>query len=78
MIKIEKGYWWFKNSKVKFLLDKFYIENFNDLKKIFKFSNQNFEIVIRNQKIKKIGYNFFLNGKKVVKNDVVKLLKNML
>ena len=73
MIKIESGKWWYKNSDVKFLLDKFYIQNFDDLKKIFKFKNVNFKLQIKNKEIKKIGYNFFVNGKKATKKEIINL-----
>ncbi len=73
MIKIESGEWWSKNSKVKFFLDKFYINEFDDLKKIFKFKNVNFKLQIKNKEIKKIGYNFFVNGKKAKKKDIINL-----
>ena len=75
MIKIESGEWWSKNSKVKFFLDKFYINEFDDLKKIFKFNLENFKLQIKNKEIKKIGYNFFVNGKKATKKDIINLFQ---
>ena len=74
MIKIQKGYWWYVGSKIRFPLNKFFIEKFDDLKKIFKFKNQNFKIYINGIELKKIGYNFFLNKRKVRKEDVIQFL----
>ncbi len=74
MKKINSGYWWYANSKIRFNLDKFFIEKFDDLKKIFKFKNQNFKIYINGIELKKIGYNFFLNKRKVRKEDVIQFL----
>ena len=42
-----KGNWWYKgNNKLKFELNKFVVEKFDDLKKIFKFSKQNRELIV--------------------------------
>ena len=72
MTKITKGEWWFKgNSKLKFYLPKFYIQSFVALKKIFTFKTENFKLEIEGVEIKKIGYNFFFDGKRVKKQDVV-------
>ena len=73
MIKIDSGCWWFKNSKIRFELTKFYINEFDDLKKIFKFNLENFKLQIKNKEIKKIGYNFFVNGKKAKKKEIINL-----
>ena len=77
MIMINKGNWWYPKSKIKFNLNKFFINDFEDLKKIFKFKNQNFKIYINNIELKKIGYNFFLNKKRVRKKDIIKLLSTL-
>lgn len=76
LILIERGKFWFiGKSKNKFNLTKFYINNFDDLKKIFKFSKQNFVLQVCNFKIKKLNYNFYINNKKVKKADVIKILE---
>jgi hypothetical protein len=75
MIKIEGGCWWYAGaSKIKFPLTKGYVEKFDDLKKMFKFSKENFVLKIKGFHFKKIGYNFFINGKKVRKEEVLKRL----
>lgn len=74
MIKITGGCWWYPNSAVKFNLPKFFIEDFTDLKKAFKFKKENFKIYINNAEVKKLGYNFFLNSKKVRKKDIINFL----
>jgi len=76
LVLIEAGQFWFINkSKNKFNLTKFAISNFDDLKKVFKFSKQNFILQICNYKIKKLNYNFYINNKKVKKVDVIKILE---
>ena len=77
MILVKSGQFWFiGKNKNKFNLTKFYINNFSDLKKIFKFSKQNFVLQVCNFKIKKLNYNFYINNKKVRKADVLQILKN--
>ena len=73
MTKVTKGCWWFKNSKIRFELTKFYINEFDDLKKIFKFKNVNFKLYIKGKEIKKITYNFFIDGKKATKKEIINL-----
>jgi len=76
MILIEAGQFWFiGKSKNKFNLTKFTINDFNDLKKIFKFSKENWILEICNYKVKKINYNFYINNKRVTKKEVVKLFE---
>jgi len=75
MVTITSGKWWFVgNANNKFKLDKFVVNNFDDLKKIFKFSKQNWIIVVNNKVIKKFNYNFFIDGKRSTKNQVIKVL----
>jgi hypothetical protein len=57
-------------------LEKGAIATFDDLKKKFHFSKENFVIYVNNNKIKKLNYNFFINDKKVTKKDVIKVLKD--
>jgi hypothetical protein len=77
IIVIDGGYWWFKSSSnLKFNLTKFGIEKFDDLKKIFKFKRDNFVLFYKKYKIKKINYNFFINGKRVTKNKILEILEN--
>ena len=71
MTKVTKGCWWFKNSKIRFELTKFYIQSFVALKKIFTFKTENFRLEIEGVEVKKIGYNFFMDGKRVTKKDIV-------
>ena len=76
LIYFERGHFWFKNaSKNKFDLTAFAVEKFDDLKRIFKFSKENWILEICNYKVKKINYNFFINSKRVTKKEVVKLLE---
>ena len=76
MTIINSGKWWYKGlSKNKFNLTKFTIENFNDLKKIFKFSKQNWELFINNKKIKKVNYNFYINGRRTNKKEIINLIE---
>ena len=76
MIFVEAGQFWFiRKNKNKFNLTKFCINDFDDLKKIFKFSKQNFVLQVCNFKIKKLNYNFYINNKKVRKADVIKILE---
>ena len=72
MTKVTKGEWWFKgNPKLKFYLGRFYIQSFEILKIKFPFYRENFRLEIEGKEIKKIGYNFFMDGKRVKKQDVV-------
>jgi len=76
LIYFEKGQFWKKGqSKTKFNLTKFAVKDFNDLKKIFKFSKENWILEICNYKVKKINYNFYINNKRVTKKEVVDLFK---
>ena len=54
MTKIESEKWWFKNSKTRFKLTRFYVEKFDDLKEIFKFKNEDFILFIKREEIKNI------------------------
>ena len=75
MIVVTKGFWWFiGNHQNKFKLDRFGINNFDDLKKIFKFNKQNWSIEIDGKTITKYGYNFFVDSKKVKKEQIIKIL----
>ena len=76
MIFVEAGQFWFiGKSKNKFNLTKFAVNDFDDLKKIFKFNKENFVLQICNFKIKKLNYNFYVNNKKVRKKDVLQILE---
>ena len=70
-----KGNWWYKgNNKLKFELNKCVVEKFDDLKKIFKFSKQNWELIVNEKKIKKLNYNFYIDNKRVTKKEIIKII----
>ena len=76
LIYFEKGRFWFKGTADnKFDLTAFAVSSFDDLKKIFKFKNENWILEICNYKVKKINYNFYINNKRVTKKEVVDLFK---
>jgi len=77
VIVINGGEFWYKNeADNKLRVDKFAIRKFDDLKKVFKFSRENFTLNIANNTLKKIAYNFYINNKKVTKKEVIKFLEN--
>lgn len=83
MIKIN-GFWWYGgHNNIKFNFNKFYIENYEDIKKIFKKKESG--IITLNDKIeikKEAGsWNFFIKTRKKYKrlkaNNIKKILKKL-